>query len=163
MDPFVVISFGKKVFRSRVIRRSRNPVRDEKLLFHVHKYETSYKVLLTVLDWDKLSSNDHIGDVTLDVKELIDSAPQPDPQTALYKAYEEEGATGGKGEEGMTQFSLPLSIVKEMPWEAKHNPSFGSIILFRSHILNNEWSEIPTLRRPAPSVLASVPKAIRHG
>jgi len=122
MDPFVVISFGKKVFRTRVIRHSRNSVWDEKLLFHVRKYETSYKVLLTVLDWDKLSSNDHIGDVALDVKELIDNAPQPDPQTGLYKAYEEEGAAGEKGEKWMTQLSLPLSTAKEMPWEAKHNP-----------------------------------------
>jgi phosphatidylserine decarboxylase len=122
MDPFVVISFGKKAFRTRVIRHSRNPVWDEKLLFHVRKYETSYKVLLTVLDWDKLSSNDHIGDVALDVKELIDNTPQPGPQTGLYKAYEEEGATGEKGEKGMTQLSLPLSTAKEMPREAKHNP-----------------------------------------
>ena len=63
MDPFVIISFGKKVFRTRIIRHSRNPVWEEKLLFHVRKYETSYKVLLTVLDWDKLSSNDHVRDV----------------------------------------------------------------------------------------------------
>jgi len=63
MDPFVVISFAKKVFRTRVIRHSCNPDWEEKLLFHVLKYETSYKVLLTVLDWDKLSSNDHVRDV----------------------------------------------------------------------------------------------------
>ena len=61
MDPFVVISFGKKVFRTRVIRHSLNPVFDEKLLFHVRRYETSFNMQLTVLDWDKLSSNDHIG------------------------------------------------------------------------------------------------------
>ncbi|KIM40811.1 hypothetical protein M413DRAFT_446183 [Hebeloma cylindrosporum] len=124
MDPFVVISFGKKVFRTRVIRHSRNPVWEEKLLFHVRKYETSYKVLLTVLDWDKLSSNDHIGDVTIDVKELIENAPQPDPQTGLYPTDEAEGfGRGGQTRElGMTQFNLPLSTAKEMPWEAKHNP-----------------------------------------
>ncbi|KAI0071010.1 hypothetical protein K474DRAFT_1712831 [Panus rudis PR-1116 ss-1] len=40
MDLFVVISFGKKVFRTRVIQ-------------------------FTVLDWDKLSSNDHVGDAYL--------------------------------------------------------------------------------------------------
>jgi phosphatidylserine decarboxylase len=44
MDPFVVISFGKKVFRTRVIRHSLNPVWDEKLLFHVRRYERGYKV-----------------------------------------------------------------------------------------------------------------------
>lgn len=44
MDSFVVISFGKKVFRTRVIRHSLNPVWDEKLLFHVRRYETAFKV-----------------------------------------------------------------------------------------------------------------------
>lgn len=37
MDPFVVISFGKKVFRTRVIRHSRSPEWNEKLLFHVKR------------------------------------------------------------------------------------------------------------------------------
>lgn len=123
MDPFVVISFGKKVFRTRVIRHSRNPVWDEKMLFHVRRYETSFKVLLTVLDWDKLSSNDHIGDVAFDVKELIDSAPQPDPVTGLYPHGPEKAGE----EEEMREFALPLSTAKEMPWEAKHNP----VIRFR--------------------------------
>ncbi|KAI0291457.1 hypothetical protein BC826DRAFT_1105990 [Russula brevipes] len=62
MDPFVVVSFGKKVFRTRIIRHFLNPVWDKKLLFHVRKYERSFRVQFTVLDWDKLSSNDHFGD-----------------------------------------------------------------------------------------------------
>ncbi|KAF4622347.1 hypothetical protein D9613_009567 [Agrocybe pediades] len=119
MDPFVVISFGKKVFRTRVIRHSRNPVWDEKLLFHVRRYETSFKVQLAVLDWDKLSSNDHIGDVSFDVKQLIDSAPQPDPVTGLYP----DGSEEGHGDASMIQFVLPLSTGKEMPWESKHAPT----------------------------------------
>ncbi|KAF8166385.1 C2 domain-containing protein, partial [Pholiota molesta] len=79
MDPFVVISFGKKVFRTRVVRHSRSPVWDEKLLFHVRRYETAFRIQLTVLDWDKLSSNDHVGDASLEVSELVAGAPQPDP------------------------------------------------------------------------------------
>ncbi|KAJ7111800.1 phosphatidylserine decarboxylase-domain-containing protein [Mycena epipterygia] len=79
MDPFVVISFGKKVFRTRVIRHSLNPVWDEKLLFHVRRYEIGYQVRLTVLDWDKLSSNDYIGEVAFNVGELVAAAPQPLP------------------------------------------------------------------------------------
>ena len=75
MDPFVVISFGKKVFRTRVIRHSLNPVWDEKLLFHVRRYETSFKIQLTVLDWDKLSSNDYVGEASFSVAELLANAP----------------------------------------------------------------------------------------
>ncbi|KAF7361137.1 Phosphatidylserine decarboxylase proenzyme 2 [Mycena sanguinolenta] len=79
MDPFVVISFGKKVFRTRVIRHSLNPVWDEKLLFHVRRYEIGYQVRLTVLDWDKLTSNDYIGEVAFNVSDLVADAPQPLP------------------------------------------------------------------------------------
>jgi phosphatidylserine decarboxylase len=132
MDPFVVISFGKKVFRTRVIRHSRNPVWDEKMLFHVRRYETAYKVQLAVLDWDKLSSNDRIGDVTFDIKDLVDSAPQPDPETGLYKDEDAPAPMGKDGQEGaeekgVRQYKLPLETAKETKWEAKHNP----VIRFR--------------------------------
>lgn len=55
MDPFVVISFGKKVFRTRVIRHSLNPTWDEKLLFHVRRHESAFTLSFAVLDWDKVS------------------------------------------------------------------------------------------------------------
>lgn len=115
MDPFVVISFGKKVFRTRVIRHSRSPVWDEKLLFHVRRYEASFNVQLAILDWDKLSSNDHIGDASFNVKELIDAAPQPGP-SGLYAADE-------NGDHPMKEYKLPLVTAKEVPWETKHNPT----------------------------------------
>jgi len=54
MDPFVVVSFGKKVFRTRVVRHSLNPTWDEKLLFHVRRHERSFTVQFAVLDWDKV-------------------------------------------------------------------------------------------------------------
>jgi phosphatidylserine decarboxylase len=48
MDPFVVISFGKKVFRTRVIRHSGL---GRETLFHFRRYETALQVQLTILDW----------------------------------------------------------------------------------------------------------------
>lgn len=119
MDPFVVISFAKKVFRTRVIRHSLNPVWDEKLLFHVRRYETAFQVQLTILDWDKLSSNDHIGDASFSVKDLVDSAPQRDPVTGLYNEEDEDHP--------MSEYVLRLSPAKETQWEAKYNP----VITFR--------------------------------
>lgn len=115
MDPFVVISFGKKVFRTRIIRHSLNPRWDEKLLFHVRRYETAFKVQLTVLDWDKLSSNDHVGEAGFNVSELIEKAPQMNERTGLYPAEED-------GTHPMEDLVLPLSTAKEKPWETKHNP-----------------------------------------
>jgi phosphatidylserine decarboxylase len=55
MDPFVVISFGKKIFRTRVIRHSLNPTWDEKMLFHVRRHENTFVTHFAVLDWDKVS------------------------------------------------------------------------------------------------------------
>ncbi|THH08914.1 hypothetical protein EW145_g2382 [Phellinidium pouzarii] len=116
MDPFVVISFGKKVFRTRVIRHSLNPIWDEKLLFHVRRYETNFKIQLTVLDWDKLSSNDHVGDASFDLSELLKNAPTKDEITGLYP----ENVANSTNE--MREFKLNLSTAKEMPWESKFNP-----------------------------------------
>lgn len=99
-----------------MIRHSRNPVWDEKLLFHVRRYETSFKVNLAILDWDKLSSNDYVGDVSFDVRGLMESAPQPDPGTGLYAV--DEGAEGG--EHPMVEYKLPL--VGNASWEGKYSP-----------------------------------------
>ncbi|KAH9992210.1 phosphatidylserine decarboxylase-domain-containing protein [Russula compacta] len=121
MDPFVVVSFGKKVFRTRVIRHSLNPVWDEKLLFHVRKYERSFRVQLTVLDWDKLSSNDHVGDVGFEIAELAENVPQKDPDTGLYPEDED-------GSHDFKEFKLPLVAAKGITLDAKHAP----IISFRA-------------------------------
>ncbi|KAF5369060.1 hypothetical protein D9758_002923 [Tetrapyrgos nigripes] len=117
MDPFVVISFGKKVFRTRVIRHSLNPVWDEKLLFHVRRYETTFKIQLSVLDWDKLSSNDYICNTMFDVKELVDSAPQPDKETGLYPMEDSEHVSE------MKEYTLDLKPEKVVGWESKHKPA----------------------------------------
>ncbi|EIW57117.1 uncharacterized protein TRAVEDRAFT_168718 [Trametes versicolor FP-101664 SS1] len=121
MDPFVVVSFGKKVFRTRVIRHSLNPQWDEKMLFHVRRYETAFKVQLTVLDWDKLSSNDHVAEASFDVAKLLENAPKRDDKTALYSDDED-------GQRSMESFELPLQTAKEVPWESKHKPK----IIFRA-------------------------------
>ena len=118
MDPFVVVSFGRKVFRTRVIRRSLNPQWDEKMLFHVRRYETTFKVQLTVCDWDKLSSNDHVADASFDVAQLLADAPKKDPATGLYPKDEDGART-------MVDFALPLQTGKEMSWESKHNPTIS--------------------------------------
>ena len=61
MDPFVVISFGKKVFRTRVIRHHLNPTWDEKMIFHVKRNESSYTLQFSVLDWDKVGCHTITG------------------------------------------------------------------------------------------------------
>ena len=114
MDPFVVVSFGKKVFRTRVIRHCLNPVWDEKLLFHVRDYEGSFSVQLTVLDWDKLSANDYVGDAAIEVADLAANVPKKDPNTGLYPEQDDDTS--------FQQFCLPLTTTKEAAWDLKKPP-----------------------------------------
>ncbi|GMK58812.1 hypothetical protein CspeluHIS016_0602540 [Cutaneotrichosporon spelunceum] len=116
MDPFVVISFGKKVFRTRVIRHSLNPTWDEKLLFHVHGHETGFTIQMAVLDWDKVSGNDMVGRCTLPLAELMAVSPKPDPDTGLYAKDED-------GKHDVKEFTLPIVTAKDKAWEARHSPT----------------------------------------
>ncbi|KAJ9125079.1 hypothetical protein QFC22_000032 [Naganishia vaughanmartiniae] len=115
MDPFVVISFGKKVFRTRVIRHSLNPTWDEKMLFHVRQYEDTFSIQFAVLDWDKVSGNDFIGSSTIPLAELLADAPKPDAKTGLYGPQED-------GKHEMKEFKLPIATPKDATWETKHSP-----------------------------------------
>ncbi|CUA68523.1 phosphatidylserine decarboxylase [Rhizoctonia solani] len=117
MDPFVVVSFSKKVFRTRVIRHSRTPVWDEKLLFHVRRHETNFRIKFAVLDWDKMSGNDHVGDVSLDLPELMKDLPDRNPNTGLYPLVTEHA------ESEMKTFTLDLVPNKDASWEGKHKPT----------------------------------------
>ncbi|GAA6057046.1 hypothetical protein JCM3770_005225 [Rhodotorula araucariae] len=85
MDPFCVISFGKKIFRTRVIRHSLNPVWQERLWFHVGEAETHWTIGFTVSDWDKISGNDHVGDVAVPLEQLLGTSIQHDAR-GLYPA-----------------------------------------------------------------------------
>lgn len=115
MDPFVVVSFSKKVFRTRVVRHSLNPQWEEKLLFHVRKHEDLFEVKFAVLDWDKLTGNDLIGEVSLPLHKLMENAPKPDPITGIY-------ADGIETTHDLMEFELPLSGPRDSIWESKHSP-----------------------------------------
>ncbi|KAG0149420.1 hypothetical protein CROQUDRAFT_74277 [Cronartium quercuum f. sp. fusiforme G11] len=88
MDPFVIISFGEKIFRTKVIRHSLDPIWNESLFFHVKRNEEPYSILFSLFDWDKLSSNDYIGEAKILMKELIETKTKTmykNPKTGLYE------------------------------------------------------------------------------
>lgn len=107
MDPFAIISFGQKIFRTRVARHTLNPTWNEKLLFHVRRHETKFQTKFMIYDWDRMSSNDYVGGAHISIADLLDAAPKPDPQTGLYKTGD-EGISGS-----MKEFVLPLSRVEK--------------------------------------------------
>lgn len=160
MDPFVVLSFSKKVFRTRVIRHSLNPSWDEKLIFHVRRYESKFEIRFSVLDWDKLSANDYIGDATFDLAELINRAPQKDPDTGLYAADE-------KSVHDLDDFKIQLVMPKDLGADPKYKPELTFklvpllVLLFPPLTNANSQGQVPTIRRASSKVLAPVPQTVR--
>ncbi|KAG6909544.1 hypothetical protein DXG01_016937 [Tephrocybe rancida] len=114
MDPFIVLSFGKKVFRTRVVRHSLNPVFNEKLLFHVRRYERAWDVRVRVSDWDKMSANDAVGEGGFEVADLIKQAPQPNAD-GMYEKEEE-------GEHPMVEMRLKLEGEPGNEWAGGCSP-----------------------------------------
>jgi len=96
-----------------------NSTWDKKLLTHVRAYESAFKVQLTMLDWDKLSSNDHVGDVGFMVVDLMADTPQRDKGTGLYG----EEADGGHEMKECRVSLLSSNGKGAVPWEAKRNPA----------------------------------------
>ena len=113
MDPFCVISFGKKIFRTRVIRHSLNPVWSERLWFHVGEAETHWTIGFTVSDWDKMSGNDHVGDVAVPLEQLLGTSIQHDAR-GLYPAAQDGKLVG----DDFHEHDLPLVMGDKVEREA---------------------------------------------
>ena len=84
MDPFVVVSLGRKTFRTRVIRHNLNPIYNEKMVFQVMRHEQQYSLNFAVVDRDKLSGNDFVGTANRAISTFIQDAPEPDQDSGLY-------------------------------------------------------------------------------
>lgn len=74
MDPYVILSFGKRVFRTKVVRHNLNPVYNEKVVFQVLKGEEGFTINFKVVDRDKLTKNDLIAEAVIKITDLMQSA-----------------------------------------------------------------------------------------
>ncbi|KAK9455449.1 phosphatidylserine decarboxylase-domain-containing protein [Dipodascopsis uninucleata] len=124
MDPFVVVSFGKKVVRTGVQRHSLNPQYNEKMLFPIMRHETGYSLLMTVIDKDKLSNNDFVASATIRLNEVLEDEPSIDPETGLYvlREFYEENSSKNVLDRAMKSFKVPLILKNTSKWEDKHSP-----------------------------------------
>lgn len=71
MDPFVVVTFGKKTFRTSWKRHTLNPVWNERLAFEVMEHAANYNIQFSVLDKDHFSFHDQVADISIPVRDLI--------------------------------------------------------------------------------------------
>lgn len=72
MDPFVVVSFGRKIFRSSWRNHTLSPVFNERLAFEVLPFEKNYDLQFDVLDKDHFSFHDKVGTAKIPVLLLMD-------------------------------------------------------------------------------------------
>ncbi|SSD58841.1 uncharacterized protein SCODWIG_00602 [Saccharomycodes ludwigii] len=65
MDPFVIVTFGRRVFKTSWKRHSLNPVFNERIVFEMYPEEKNFKFHFNVVDKDSFSSHDKIaqGDI----------------------------------------------------------------------------------------------------
>ncbi|OLL24111.1 Phosphatidylserine decarboxylase proenzyme 3 [Neolecta irregularis DAH-3] len=139
MDPFVVVSFGKKTFRTRCLRHTLNPVFNERLICHVYRHEETFKISFRVVDRDKLSGNDFVGEAMLDVQELIQRGPKPNPSTGLYHPQSPNGTPPQHSRQSSSydgtynaalesidpdlySYDIPIELAKKERHEGKHSP-----------------------------------------
>lgn len=115
MDPFVIISFGKKTFRTPHKRHTLNPVYNEKLMFPVQTHEQGFSVKFTVMDKDRLSLNDHIASGVLELTKLMAQVPDPD-DVGLYRSEELTSTS-------LIKHELELKRKSDKPWKSGTAPS----------------------------------------
>lgn len=92
MDPFTIVSFSRRVFRTAVVRHNLNPVWNQKMMLPVEDHERNFVLKFNVFDWDRLSTHDEIGSATVCISDLIAQRTAQleaeggsrDPDTGLY-------------------------------------------------------------------------------
>ena len=144
MDPFVVISLGRKTLRTPVMRHNLNPVYNEKMVFQVMKHEESFTVGFTVMDWDKFSNNDFVASGGFPLQVLIQSAREADPETGLYHFPEHSSSTdhlassSNKAQHprlGMSRTSSSHSLSKLSRPHLRSKSSYASISMSQVNAL----------------------------
>lgn len=74
MDPFVVVSCGKKTFRTGWKRHTLNPIFKERLAFEILPHEYNFSIQFLVLDKDHFSFHDDVAHISLPLKDLTEYA-----------------------------------------------------------------------------------------
>ncbi|KAF9417205.1 hypothetical protein BGZ76_004549 [Entomortierella beljakovae] len=107
MDPFVIISFGKYIFRTRHIRHKLNPQWRAKLMFKVFNDQTNFVIKYSVHDWDKMSGNDRVGQVTMEVSDLIQAAVSNEDLSVYFR---DSDAINGDSDPEMTEYNIKINL-----------------------------------------------------
>ncbi|CCH41646.1 Phosphatidylserine decarboxylase proenzyme 2 [Wickerhamomyces ciferrii] len=105
MDPFVVISFGKKTFRTSWRKHTLTPVWNQTLAFEVLTNERHYDLVFNILDKDHISFHDKV-------------------------AFGSISLSGIEEESDFRSFDLPLTLFKE---DLDYHPSLKFRIKYKNY------------------------------
>lgn len=83
MDPFIIATFGRRVFKTSWKKQTLNPVYNECAAFEVFPEETNFEFHFKVLDKDSFSANDKIAGCNLSWTEMV-SKQTPEGEWAMY-------------------------------------------------------------------------------
>jgi phosphatidylserine decarboxylase len=87
MDPFVVVTFGKKTFRTSWKRHTLNPIFNERMAFEILSHERNFNIQFSVLDKDHFSFHDEVANVSLPMKDITDMATAGSKVPLLSRSY----------------------------------------------------------------------------
>ncbi|KAH3677565.1 hypothetical protein WICPIJ_008972 [Wickerhamomyces pijperi] len=118
MDPFVVISCGKKTFRTSWRRHTLTPVFNQSLSFEVLNYEENFDIVFNIFDKDNISFNDKVARGSVPVQEI---------------ASQKNGI--------WVDYNLDLALFKP---ELQYNPKLKFQVMFKSYkqLEQSLWSII---------------------
>lgn len=90
MDPFVVISFGKKTFRTSWRKHTLNPVFNQRVAFEVLASEQRFDIVFNVLDKDHISFHDKVAQGSIALGDILDGTEHNyNLPLALHKSDDE--------------------------------------------------------------------------
>lgn len=72
MDPFVIITFGRRVFKTSWRKHSLNPTYHETVVFEIYENETNFHFHFKVIDRDSFSYHDNVADGSISWREMIE-------------------------------------------------------------------------------------------
>lgn len=143
MDPFVVVTFGKKTFRTSWKRHTLHPVWNERLAFEVMEHAANYNIQFSVLDKDHFSFHDQVADISIPVRDLI-RISSASPGSGTSPAPGNQGKDGGP----LTAFpAMPVANPSHAEVErvSQQKPAAGIIAP------SNQENGLATLSTLAPS------------
>ncbi|SMN21451.1 similar to Saccharomyces cerevisiae YGR170W PSD2 Phosphatidylserine decarboxylase of the Golgi and vacuolar membranes, converts phosphatidylserine to phosphatidylethanolamine [Maudiozyma saulgeensis] len=79
MDPFIVASFGRKVFKTSWRKHTLNPTFGESAAFEVFPNEKNFSFHFRVLDKDSFTFNDEVAEYDLPWTDMIEKLQNKDP------------------------------------------------------------------------------------